>query len=179
MSGGWVFICGPSGAGKDSVTDWARDRLAGDARFVFARRLVTRAAGPAGEHDEISPDALARLQEAGKLAWHWQANGHHYAIAAHYLADIESGRLVVVNGSREHVAGLPAGAGRRVLVTAGADVLAQRLRARGREDAQAVARRLARNAELVPMAFDRVLRNDGALEDAGAELASYLLGLVA
>lgn len=179
MSGGWVFVCGPSGAGKDSVIGWARARLAGDARFVFSRRLVTRAAGPAAEHDAISPAALQRMHGAGQLAWRWEANGHHYGIAARYLTDIQAGRLVVVNGSREHVADLPAGVGVRVLVTAGTEVLRRRLQARGREDAHAVARRLARNSELAAPGFEVVLHNEGALEDAGAALAGYLLSLAA
>lgn len=179
MNGGWVFICGPSGAGKDSVIGWAQARLAGDARFVFSRRLVTRAAGPAAEHDEISHAAMGRMQEAGKLAWRWEANGHHYGIAAHYLADVEAGRIVVVNGSREHVGALPVSAGSRVLVTAGTELLRQRLQARGREDAQAVADRLARNSALAPLAFDLVVRNEGPLEDAGTRLATYLLSLAA
>ena len=38
-----VLVVGPSGAGKDAVLRVARERLAGDRRFVFPSRVVTRA----------------------------------------------------------------------------------------------------------------------------------------
>ncbi|HSV35159.1 MAG TPA: phosphonate metabolism protein/1,5-bisphosphokinase (PRPP-forming) PhnN [Ramlibacter sp.] len=179
MSAGlWVFVCGASGAGKDSVIGWAQRQLAGDARIVFTRRMVTRAAGPALEHDEVSLEALHRMHEAGKLAWQWEANGHRYAVAAHYRLDVAAGRVVVVNGSREHVAALPPAAGRSsVLVTVPQQLLKQRLDGRAREDAAAVAQRLARNTQLPPLVADLVLANDGALDQAGARLAQYLQSL--
>lgn len=177
-AGQWVFVCGPSGAGKDSVVAWAQQRLAGDARVVFARRMVTRPAGPGREHDEVSRATVLRLGEAGKLAWHWEANGHLYAVAAHYQADVAAGRLVVVNGSREHVASLPPGAGiHAVLVTASTDVLATRLHSRAREDAVQVAARLTRNAQLGPLAAGLVLHNEGPLDAAGALLVAHLQAL--
>jgi ribose 1,5-bisphosphokinase PhnN len=35
--GAWAFVCGPSGAGKDSVIAWARERLA-DRREIACSR---------------------------------------------------------------------------------------------------------------------------------------------
>jgi len=49
MSGKWVFVCGPSGAGKDSVLAWASDHLAGRRDIVFARRMVTRPMQPGSD----------------------------------------------------------------------------------------------------------------------------------
>ena len=37
-----VLIVGPSGAGKDTLLAIAREALAGDDRFLFPRRHVTR-----------------------------------------------------------------------------------------------------------------------------------------
>ncbi len=178
MTGCWVFVCGPSGAGKDSVLGWARDALALEPRVVFARRLVTRPPQGAADHDEVSPAAFERLRAAGRLAWHWEAHGFHYGVDAAHAAQVDAGRVVVVNGSREHVASLlPDPARRVVLVTAGATHLAARLQAREREDAGAIARRLARNDTLAPLSADLEIANEGPLEQAGRRLTGYLQAL--
>lgn len=175
-AGCWVMVCGPSGAGKDSLLAWAEAALARDARIVFARRLVTRAAQPGSDHDEVSPAALQALHAAGGLAWHWEANGLGYGVRAAYASLVAQGRLVVVNGSRAHVEALGTRPDvRRVLVTAPPEVLRERLLARGREPAAAVAARLGRNAQLGPMAADLTLVNDGPLERAAGALRDWLL----
>lgn len=178
MKGLWVMVCGPSGAGKDSVMDWAREALAHRARICFARRLVTRAARPGSDHDEISVSGIEALRRAGALAWHWQAHGYHYGVHADYARRVADGGIVVVNGSREHARPLAGRADvRTVLVTASAAVLQQRLRARGREDEGAVAARMARNAVLTPPAPNCVVDNEAGIAVAGAVLRDYLLGL--
>lgn len=174
----WVLVCGPSGAGKDSVLGWAQAALAGHGRICFARRIVTRAAGPGSDHDEASPAAMQALRAGGGLAWHWQAHGHHYGVRAAYALQVAAGQVVVVNGSREHALPLAGRADVRcVLVTAPAPLLQQRLQARGREDGAAVASRMARNGHLAPPPADRVIVNDASVAAAGAALRDYLLGL--
>src|SRR6478735_7400513 len=44
-----IGVVGPSGAGKDTLMAGARAALAGDGRFRFLRRAITRAAGAGGE----------------------------------------------------------------------------------------------------------------------------------
>ena len=53
------LVVGPSGAGKDSLMRGARARLegAGEACFVFARRVVTRPAGDSTEDYEPATGA--------------------------------------------------------------------------------------------------------------------------
>src|SRR3569833_150302 len=46
-----ALVVGPSGAGKDTLIGGAREALAGDDRFVFVRRIVTRAGNSAEDHD--------------------------------------------------------------------------------------------------------------------------------
>lgn len=179
MTGTWVIVCGPSGAGKDSVLGWAAQALAGQDRICFARRLVTRPATPGSEHEEIGMAAMFALRARGSLAWHWQAHGLHYGIRGEYAQRVVRGEVVVVNGSREHARPL-AGRGdvRTVLVTAQPQLLAARLQARGREADGAIALRMARNLELREPAADRIIDNSAGLERAGAALRDYLLELV-
>jgi ribose 1,5-bisphosphokinase len=179
MKGCWVMVCGPSGAGKDSVLAWAQAALAGHPRVRFARRMVTREAHVASDHDVVSPQSLDALQAGGGLAWHWQAHGFRYAVASGYADEVAQGRLVVVNGSREHVQALAARHDVRcVLVTAPAAVLAQRLHARARENAAAVAQRVARNGRMAAPPADLTILNEGDLAAAGASLRDYLLELM-
>jgi ribose 1,5-bisphosphokinase len=176
VKGCWVMVCGPSGAGKDSVLAWAEAALEQHPVVRFARRLVTRAAHPGSEHEEISRSAFQSLREGGGLAWHWQAHGFDYGVRKSYADDVAAGRVVVVNGSREHLLGLAQREDvRRMLVTAPPALLRARLDARGREGPEAVTQRLARNAALAPPGAEVVIRNDAALEVAGAALRDYLL----
>lgn len=177
MSGLWVFVCGPSGAGKDSVLDWAAQALAERQDMVFARRLVTRAVHPGSDHDEVTSEQFARLIASYGLAWRWQAHGFHYGIEARYAAQVAAGRVVVVNGSREHINTLhPSEQVRVVQIAANAAQLASRLEQRGREAPHEVARRLARNALFSDLRADHTILNQGTLADAGRQLVDYLLG---
>ncbi len=175
-SGLWVFVCGPSGVGKDSVINWAAQQLASRREIVFSRRLVTRPSFPGSDHEEVSRQQLARKLGSGGLVWCWEANGLHYGIEAHYAAQVNAGCVVVVNGSREHASGLHAVAQVRVVhVVAEPGKLAARLEQRGREAPQEVARRLARNALFPDLQADCTIVNEGALQDAGQALADYLV----
>jgi ribose 1,5-bisphosphokinase len=46
MSDVRIVICGPSGAGKDTVIAWAQQTPSERKTIVFARRLVTRPMHP-------------------------------------------------------------------------------------------------------------------------------------
>jgi len=180
MSGAWVCVCGPSGAGKDSVIAWAREQLAGDSRIIFARRFVTRPAQPGSDHEPIAPPDFDALLQREQLAWHWQAHGFGYGVARRYAHQVTWGRVVVVNGSREHAARLGARPGvHRVLIEAGADQLAERLRRRARDAPESIERRLARNGRFAHLDAQLVITNHGELSQAGARLKDYLQQLAA
>jgi phosphonate metabolism protein PhnN/1,5-bisphosphokinase (PRPP-forming) len=174
-----VLVCGASGAGKDSVMGWAQNHLAGQRNVVFARRIVTRPAQSGSEHDEVSVHQFDQLVQAHALAWHWNAHGFGYGISKHYAADVAAGRVVVINGSREHASALStqelAHQVRIVQVVAHPAQLAQRLYQRGRDTLQAVAQRLERNTQFADLHADCTIVNSGALGDAGLQLAQFLL----
>ncbi len=179
MSGCWVLVCGASGAGKDSVMGWAQNHLAQNCHIVFSRRIVTRPAQAGSEHDQVSAQEFDHLVQTHGLAWHWQAHGFGYGISSHYADDVSAGRVVVVNGSREHANEQgtlkPLHPVRIVQVVAHAEQLAQRLHQRGRDTPQAVAQRLERNSQFADLQAHCTIVNSGALADAGQQLAQYLL----
>lgn len=144
-----VLVVGPSGAGKDTLINLARECLAGDENVLFVRRVVTRAAGGVEDHDCLSPEAFEAAEAAGAFALSWRAHGLGYGIPASAADAVAAGRCVVCNASRGIVAEARARFPRVevVQVSAPAEVLAERLAARGRESAEDVAARV-RRAEL-------------------------------
>ena len=181
MTGPLVYVMGPSGAGKDSVMERARALLPGDAAVIFAHRYITRPPGAGGEnHVALSAAEFALRRSHGLFAFHWQAHGNHYGIGREVYAWRNSGLAVVVSGSREHfqkVGGLDDNT-YPVLITASPERLAERLAARGREDAESAARRIGRSSayEVNDLRLTTIV-NDGALETAAQAFVSWLATL--
>ena len=171
-----VGVVGPSGAGKDTLMDGARAALAGDARFVFARRVITRPAAAGGEdHQPASADDFAHIRDQGDFALWWNAHGLSYGIPARIAAEAGQGRVVVANLSRGVLAEAAARFPLLVLeITAPLELRAARLAARGRESVEDVARRLSREAPL-PEGLDiRRVVNDGPPEQGVAAVLAVL-----
>ena len=154
---------------------WAQQRLTERPDIVFSRRVVTREAQPGADDTAVTPAQFDALRLSGGLSWHWQAHGLRYGIDAHYASAVQEGRVVVVNGSREHVQGLAADGDIRVVqILAEPQQLANRLEQRGRDDPQAVHTRLTRNARFEGLRAHYTVYNHGALADAGERLLAYL-----
>lgn len=171
-----VGVVGPSGAGKDTLMDGARAALAGDARVIFARRVITRPAAAGGEdHQPAKPADFARMRDQGDFALWWDAHGLSYGIPASILAEAGQGRVVVANLSRGVLAEAAARFPLLVLeITAPLELRAARLAARGRESLEDVARRLSREAPL-PQGLDiRRVVNDGSPEQGVAAVLAVL-----
>ena len=154
MARGTLFlVVGPSGAGKDTLIAGARAALEPGGAYVFPRRAITRPAGAGGEHHQaVSPEAFAAREAEGGFFATWRAHGLAYGLPACIAAALESGRHVVANVSRTILADVAARSPSAVIVeiSAPADLLAERLAARGREDRADTARRLAREGASYP-----------------------------
>jgi ribose 1,5-bisphosphokinase len=171
-----VLVVGPSGAGKDTLIDLAREALRHDASVVFARRVVTRAATAAEAHDTMDADEFERAARAGAFALTWEAHDLRYGIPIAVDADIGAGRTVVCNVSRTIV-----DAARTryadvlvALITAPPDVLVARLAARSRGSDGDLTRRLARAEAVADLAADCVIANVGAPETGAAALMAAI-----
>jgi ribose 1,5-bisphosphokinase len=172
LRGGGVLIpvVGPSGAGKDALIAAARRFYGAGRGVVFPQRVVTRSADAGIEpHASVSAAEFGRLKAAGAFVASWQAHGNDYGVPLVAVEEVAAGRVVVVNVSRS-VIGELRGSFRRthvVYVTAAADVLTHRLKARGRESDAEIARRVARAGDHVPPSPPvTVIDNSGALADA-------------
>jgi phosphonate metabolism protein PhnN/1,5-bisphosphokinase (PRPP-forming) len=176
-----IGVVGPSGAGKDTLMAGARAALADDASYVFVRRVITRPAEAGGEaHEAVSEDAFAALRGSGALALWWQAHGLHYGIPAAIAAEIAAGRVVVANLSRGVLAEAASRFPLRVLhITAPVALRAARLAARGREEIDDIAARLAREAPLPPGLEVETVSNDGTPEAGVAQVVAALSRAVA
>ena len=165
-------VVGPSGAGKDTLIAGAV-RARPDLRLV--RRVITRPAGTGGEvFDGITEAEFARRRVQGDFALDWQAHGLHYGIPK---AEVAGPGDVIFNCSR---AALPAARAifadlRVILVTAPDALLADRLAARGREDAADIRARLARAAFCLPQGITALtVLNDSSPEAGIARLLAML-----
>ncbi|WP_338525064.1 phosphonate metabolism protein/1,5-bisphosphokinase (PRPP-forming) PhnN [Pseudomonas batumici] len=149
MAGRLIYLIGPSGSGKDSLLDAAREPLA-ERGCRIARRVITRSAEAAGEAAQaVSAEQFATMQAQGAFAMSWQANGLCYGIPRLVDDWLAAGADVLVNGSRAY---LPQARARYpdlqvILLTVDPAVLRERLLVRGRETLPQIEERLARNAD--------------------------------
>ena len=169
-----VLIVGPSGAGKDTLLNAARARLAADPRVRFTRRDVTRP--PSAEEDNrcVTDAEFTAIRDAAGYALWWEAHGLAYGIRNAELAGAD---IAVCSVSRASLAEAAQRFVVRVIeITASPDVLAVRLAGRGRETAAEIAARLARQVP-IPAGIETVrIVNDGAIEDAAEALVRAIVG---
>lgn len=175
MPGCLVLVVGPSGAGKDTLLRLARAALAGDPRYVFPRRLVTRPPSADEDNDEIDEAAFAEGCAAGRFTLSWRAHGLGYALPEAVGRRVADGHVVVCNVSRRVVArAREAGPLVSVVeITAPPEILARRIAARGRAQDGDLAARLARE---VPVAADLRILNVGSPEAGAERLVAHLRG---
>ena len=181
--GSLVLVVGPSGVGKDTLINGARQALDNDKRFVFVRRLVTRPADAGGEeHDSLDWDTFAQMEEAGRFALSWEAHELRYALPLSVDTDLALGRIVVANVSRHVVAEARAKypACAVLLISAEISCRAERLVRRGRENPDQITSRLARESAPVPAGIDPIIiDNSGPLAIGVTAFVLALRGIAA
>lgn len=171
-----MLVVGPSGAGKDTVIAGAKARCSDDPTIVFLRRIVTRPANDAEDHDSLNDAAFDRAINDGAFSFWWNAHGLKYGIPRTADDDVRAGCTVVCNVSRGIVADVRARYARVdvVLVTAPADVLAARLSGRSRGTDGSLIERIKRSDAFADFQANHVTENIGA---PGAAV-QQLLGVI-
>ena len=174
-----VVVVGPSGAGKDSVIGYARERLADRSDILFVRRVVTRqAAADVEDHDSLSEAAFEEARVGGCFAVSWQANGLSYALPRSTMDHVGHGGTAIANGSRGAIEDIRAAFSNVIVVglTARPEIIAARLSARGRETAEEISRRVERGLKLGAYGQDITIDNSAELRTAGEALISIITG---
>jgi len=175
MRGTLFLVVGPSGAGKDTLIAAAR---AARPDLIVPRRAATRAAdGPGEVVTAMTPRDFEHAEAAGAFALSWRAHGLAYGIPVEAAVALAAGRNVLANVSRSVVetARRRYAPVRVLVVTASPERRAERLAARGREAAPAIATRLARAPGAILEGLDvTVIENEGALAAAEAAFLAAL-----
>jgi phosphonate metabolism protein PhnN/1,5-bisphosphokinase (PRPP-forming) len=183
MAGHLVLVVGPSGAGKDSVLNGARERFREDRSVVFPRRFVTRLSNAAAEdHISLTEMEFAIAVAGDTFALWWRAHGNYYGIGRSIEGDLAAGAVVAVNCSREAISEAAERFGNVTVVeiTAPADVLVARIVARARETPEEALRRVSRQVADYPQGITLVrVMNDGPLERAVDQFCAALKDPVA
>ena len=175
--GGLVLIVGPSGAGKDALLQGVAEQLAGNPNIHFAKRTINRPSHEAEHNDFLALDDPAAVAQSDAYSLSWQAHGLIYAISSGIDDPIRAGGCVVFNASRTVVA---AARGRYatvkvIYINASHKVRAQRLARRGRETAEEIEARLAREVDsFQASAADHLINNEQTLETGVDELRTIL-----
>lgn len=177
-----IVVVGPSGAGKDTIMEFAADRLLSRGDVHFVRRVITRDSNAGGEnHDAVSDEEFARRHAKGEFCVSWQAHGLNYAIPAAVQGKLAQGNIVIANGSRSALGHFKAVFPRLKIVNivARPEVLAARLEGRGRESHDDIMRRLERRSLDVCGDFDvTTIDNSGALETSGTAFVDLVVTLI-
>jgi ribose 1,5-bisphosphokinase len=174
------YVIGPSGAGKDSLLNYARQHMVSNTAVVFAHRYITRPADAGGEnHVSLSREEFISRAQMGCFAMQWHSHNTWYGIGVEINQWLEMGLKVVVNGSRAYLDNALQKYPRLipVVVSASPQTLRQRLKARGRESIEEIEQRVLQ-AIVLEQKIDHPrmvkISNEGALMDAG----DYLIELI-
>ncbi|MDL2210275.1 guanylate kinase [Desulfovibrio sp. OttesenSCG-928-O18] len=173
-----LVLCAPSGAGKTTL---ARRLMAEVPSFAFSVSCTTRPARPGEVHGKdytfMSKEEFLTLREQGHFAEWAEVHGNFYGTPLKAALDIlASGRDILfdidVQGAAQLKNTLPQAFFAFILPPSKA-VLEKRLRGRGSETEESVAKRMGNaRAELLQASwFDAWIVND-AMEEAYADLVA-------
>ena len=182
MSAGLVFlVVGPSGAGKDSLIAGAKVFCTAHSsdKFIFPKRIVTRAQNAFEDHDTLSFEEFAKVKQAGAFALSWEAHGLCYGLPTSLDHAVANGQHAILNVSRSIIPLVRQRYKnvRVIFICARDEVLAKRLASRGRDSD--IAERLAQSSRADKQVHaDIVIDNSDDLASAQNAFNDYLIDAV-
>ncbi len=141
-----ITFVGPSGSGKDTLLKFLQDRYEEDENIFFVKRVITRSSGVETEDFiSVSDEDFDHWKSAGKFCLNWQAHGLSYGVPSMLCDYLAEGHIAFLNGARRALPDITRLFPENCIihVTAKENVLAERLRKRGRETGTDIKNRLA------------------------------------
>ena len=169
-----LYLCAPSGAGKDALLTALKPFP--NAPYA-AVRTITRPADVTEASEPVTEMEFWQLKKRGVFVFDWSANGFLYGIRA---TELTKAATVIINGSRAY---WPTAKGlfpnmQLITIEVPDAVLKERLEARGRESEFEIYARLRRNRQLAESlrleAPGITLINDRTPHDMAVDLMEYL-----
>ncbi len=165
------YVVGASGAGKDTLIEYAQKHLSDD-EAVFVRRYITRSIKKGGEnHIEISIPEFQHKCHANEFAMWWKSHGNFYGISKNIDNWLKEGMSVVINGSRGYHSQAFSNYPKMytVLIEVSSEILRERLNNRGRENQYEIAKRIERSEQFKHFEAPNLIRinNDMPIEISG------------
>jgi ribose 1,5-bisphosphokinase len=172
------YVIGASGVGKDTLMNYARKAINGNASVIFAHRYITRDTEAGNEnHINISREEFALRKANHLFALDWESHGQCYGIGIEIDVWLQKGLNIVVNGSRQY---LPIAKSKYpdikdILIDADPEVIKERLMQRNREDATGIQKRIERSATIkTDLSNSITIYNNTTVEEAGAILVNLV-----
>ena len=106
IKGTLFLVVGPSGVGKDTLLDGAREVLGGYTFYRFCQRYITRDAAAGGEdYLPVSETEFSAMLDQGAFFHHWDAHGLRYGVPKDVLDDLDLplDKMDVVAATVQHV----------------------------------------------------------------------------
>ncbi|WP_458791327.1 phosphonate metabolism protein/1,5-bisphosphokinase (PRPP-forming) PhnN [Yoonia sp. MH D7] len=162
-----IAVVGPSGVGKDSVMAGI---IAAQPAIKLVRRTITRAPDLGGEnYDAVTQMAFKQAVEDGQFCANWDAHDLHYGIPRSVLDDVNNGATCLANFSRGALMQVAVVFPALIVlnITTRPEILAERLKGRGRETGAEITKRLSQATKPLPRTLNIVtIKNEGTLDEA-------------
>lgn len=174
------LIVGNSGSGKDSLIQAVKNKFSIQNKEIKVPiRVITRPISPDTEDFEsVSEDAFNKLKAQRAFALDWYIYGLYYGVRKNIEEWIAQGHPVLINVSRSILndAKKKYPDLKIIFVKVTFEITANRIKERGREDTEAMKKRLERARKNQNLASaDYVVDNSGDLEEAAKKMLEYII----
>lgn len=166
-----VLIVGASGVGKDTLIKAIKN----DVKANFVTRYITRVPDVNESNYYIGKDDFDYLIKSGFFVSSWEAHGNIYGISQHSIKD----GLNIISISREAIKDFEKTFEDVTTIEIGIpkELLYIRLKNRGREDEEAIAKRIKRSEQKIDAKNLIYFDNSKPIEQSKEEFISLLYSI--